>query len=146
MEDAQFVEGQRFRVEDVARIFRLPRSSLNAEDQGDIEQETLRLLTFGIGPRLSRIASAVRADLDLFGDTNLYPEHNVDGLVRTDAATKDQIYHQKVQDGRLLVDEARAEEGLPPLPDGAGQVPQLTPVGGAPNNNGQNPPTDGGGA
>ena len=38
-----------------------------------------------------------------------------------------------MQSGVLLPDEARHELGYEPYPDGIGQIPQITPVGGAPN-------------
>jgi hypothetical protein len=50
------------------------------------------------------------------------------------------VEHTQIQDGSKLIDEARAERGegpLPPMPadpeQEPGKVPQLTPVGGAPN-------------
>jgi hypothetical protein len=43
------------------------------------------------------------------------------------------VQHSQIQAGTLLPDEARADNGRPPLPDGLGQIPQVTPVGGAPN-------------
>jgi hypothetical protein len=43
------------------------------------------------------------------------------------------VQHFRIQNGSELVDEARADNGRPPLPNGAGQIPQITPVGGAPN-------------
>ena len=63
----------------------------------------------------------------------LYPEFRVDDLMFADPLTRAQVQHYRVQDGTELVDEARADNGRQPLPDGAGQVPQITPVGGAPN-------------
>jgi len=39
----------------------------------------------------------------------------------------------EVQAGIRLVDEARRVLGLDELPDGIGKIPQITPVGGAPN-------------
>jgi HK97 family phage portal protein len=133
MEDAQFVESHRFSVEDVARMFRIPASLLSAGDLAVVEQDTKRFLSFGLGSRLMRIQSALRADMDLFGDTDLYPEFYTRDFIRLDAATEAEVRHKDVQSGVLLVDEARAEQGRPPLPEGAGQIPQVTPVGGAPN-------------
>jgi HK97 family phage portal protein len=133
MRDAQFVEGHEFSVSEVARMFRIPASILGAGDLAEVEQDTKRFLSFGLGGRLGRIASAVKADQELFGTTSLYPEHYTRDFIRLDAATEAEVRHKDVQSGVLLVDEARAEQGRPPLPDGAGQVPQITPVGGAPN-------------
>jgi HK97 family phage portal protein len=134
MADAQYVEGAKLRVEDIARIFRVPRAVLNAGERGEnIEQETRRFLTFGMHTRLERIESAFLADPDFFAGTSLYPEFNDEDIIQIDAATRASVRHQDVQSGVLLPDEARADVGRPPLPNGAGKVPQLTPVGGAPN-------------
>lgn len=134
MADAQYVEGAKLRVEDIARIFRVPRAALNAGERGEnIEQETRRFLTFGMHPRLERIESAFLADPDFFADSPLYPEFNDEDIIQVDAATRASVRHQDVQSGVLLPDEARADMGRPPLPDGLGKVPQITPVGGAPN-------------
>jgi hypothetical protein len=61
-------------------------------------------------------------------------------LLKLDPKVKADVQHQQVQDGLRLVDELRALDGygpLPPIPDDwakePGKVPQITPVGGAPN-------------
>lgn len=137
LEDAQFIESMRFSIQQVARIFRVPAELL--EESGGVppattEQASLRFLNFSLLPRLCRIERALMTDPDLFGDdAELYPEFELDGFVRADAKTRAEVRHMQIQDGTLLVDEARAEDGRPPLPDGQGQIPQITPVGGAPN-------------
>ena len=134
MQDAQFIEGRRMGVEDIGRIMDVDAALLGAEGDLDARKTALELfLRLQLTPRLRRIERAFKADQDLFGGTDAYPEFQQDDLMFTDALTKAQVRHQEIQDGQLLVDEARAAKGLPPLPDGAGQIPQITPVGGAPN-------------
>jgi hypothetical protein len=89
---------------------------------------------------LRRIELALAADLDLFANTDVYPQFTTDDLLRADALTQAQVEHYQIQDGSLLPDEARAKRGqtpLPPIPEDPsqtpGMVPQVTPVGGAPN-------------
>jgi hypothetical protein len=72
---------------------------------------------------------------------------DINDLSFIDPLTRAQVIHEKIQDGTLLVDEARAEEGLtalPPVPDDwqqqPGKIPQVTPVGGAPNPDSGTPP------
>jgi HK97 family phage portal protein len=144
LKDAEYVAAHEFGVNDVARIFNIPAELLSAGMVKNITEESARrLLNFGLMPRLARIAGALRADPDLFPATSsLYPEFYIEDFVSADALTQAQIRHLKIQDGSMLVDEARAEDGRPPLPDGQGQVPQITPVGGAPNA-GAAPPADG---
>jgi HK97 family phage portal protein len=135
--DAQWIQTQERSDELCARIYLGPAASLlsgpAAGSAVKTEEETLRFLNFALRPRLARIEGAFKADLDLFARTDLYPEFHIDDLLRTDAATRAEVQHKKIQSGVLLIDEARAEDGQPPLPDGVGQIPQVTPVGGAPN-------------
>lgn len=134
-EDAQFIEGHEFSVKDIARIYNLPASLLNGAETQPTEEESRRFLNFGLSPRLDRISEALLIDDDLFPPANsdLYPEFYTDEFVRPDAKAMAEIYHKLVQVGLILPDEGRAELGRPPLPKGAGQIPQITPVGGAPN-------------
>lgn len=133
-EDAQFIEGHEFSVKDIARIYNLPASLLNGMDTQPTEEESRRLLNFGMSPRLKRISAAVQHDEDIFPpDSDLYAEHYTEEFVRADAKTEAEIRHFEIQDGSLLIDEARADKGRAPLPDGIGKIPQITPVGGAPN-------------
>lgn len=134
MEDAQFIESHEFSVRDVARIFNVPASLLNGADTQPTEEESRRFLNFGLAGRLDRISAALGIDEDLFpARSGLYPEFLVEEFIAADALTQAQIRHLKIQDGSLLIDEARADDGRAPLPDGIGQIPQITPVGGAPN-------------
>jgi HK97 family phage portal protein len=134
LEEQQFVESMKFSVQEVARMYGIPAALLEEGDHSTSEEESLRWLKFGLGPRLVRIQKAFKYDRDIFGPSNkLYPEFYIDEFLRSDAVSMATVAHEKVQSGIWLVDEARAKEGMPPLKDGAGQIPQLTPVGGAPN-------------
>lgn len=134
LEEEQWVESQKFSVQEVARMYGIPAALLEEGDHSTSEEESLRWLKFGLGPRLVRIQKAFKYDGDLFGPgSKLYPEFYIDDFLRSDAVSMAQVAKEKVQSGIWLQDEARAKEGLPPLPDGAGQIPQTTPVGGAPS-------------
>lgn len=135
-QDAQFVEAMNLSVQDIARIFRVPVWFLGVTQQTDKpqtpEHEQDRWLRHGLTPRLSRIESAINADPDLFGAGDIYAMFDTSSLSRGDLATEAEISLKKVQSGQWLVDEARAKDGLPPLPGGIGQIPQVVPVGGTP--------------
>jgi len=134
LEDQQWVESQKFSVEDVARMYGIPASMLEEGESDNPDKDALRWLKFGLGPRLTRIQDAFLHDPDFFGQgSKLYPEFFLDEFLKSDAVSMAQVDHELVQSGVLLVDEARAKRGMPPLKDGAGQIPQITPVGGAPN-------------
>ncbi len=142
--DAQYLESAQFSIEEIARIFRVPATILKGHgDKLPLEQERDRWLTFGLVPRLKRIEAALYADQDLFGSASrMWPRFDTSGEVRGDVATETERLHKLVQVGILLPDEARAEIGRDPLPNGIGQIPQIVPVGGAPNPNQTTPAGD----
>jgi HK97 family phage portal protein len=136
--DSAFVELANLTVQDASRIMGVPANLLGVGIQRavpNLEQDLMTWLRFGLGPELTRIEDAVLADEQLFGAQarGLAPGFDTAAFVRGDLETEDQIAHQQVQDGRLLVDEWRARNGLDPLPDGLGKIPQIVPVGGTPN-------------
>lgn len=135
MRDSQYNEGRHFFIQEASRIMDVDSGLLQAQENADVRRTAMEtFLWLQLPPRLRRIEEALRADLDLFQiGSRLYPEFRVDNLMFSDPLTRAQVQHFRVQDGTELVDEARADNGRPPLPDGIGQIPQITPVGGAPN-------------
>jgi HK97 family phage portal protein len=142
LQDAQFVEGRRLSIEECGRIMDVSPLLLGAHGNrtADFQQAVDHFLSMQLNPRLRRIERALKADTDLFGGSNLYPAFDINDLSFLNPLTRAQVVHEKIQDGTLLVDEARAAEGMPPLPpipddwtQAPGQMPQITPVGGAPN-------------
>ena len=143
--DAQIIESQRWSVEQVARILRLPNWALGVAEQGGAsritpEQRNMELLQFSIAPWLVRIEEALHADDDLFPDKDLFPEFLADGVLRADTAARYAAYLQGRQAGWLSVNDIRAKENMPPI-DGGDEY-QTTPVGGAPNLQPDNAPDD----
>ena len=134
LEDALAVEAQKFSIREVARIFNVPPSLLGAEGAAtasSAHEEADRFLKFSLAPRLRRIELAFRADPDLFGGTDLFPEFLVDSLLRPDTATRYAAYLSAKQGGWLSTNEIREMENRPPVE--GGETVQITPVGGAPN-------------
>jgi HK97 family phage portal protein len=137
-QDAQYVESQAFTLEDIGRILGVPPSLLWAASKEGAkpitpEHEEDRWFRYGLEPRRIRIESWIRADPAFFGPgARDYPMFSMD-VVRGDLRTESETLVREVQAGIILVDEARAKRGMPPLPDGIGKIPQIVPVGGAPN-------------
>jgi HK97 family phage portal protein len=151
--DAAFVDMAHLTVEDAARIMGVPANLLGISVQmkgtPNLEQDLAMWLRFGLGPELERIESALSTDESLFGvqarlsaaakgSLGIYPKFYTDGFVRGDNVTEATILQGDVQAGIILPNEARAMKGLPPHPDG--NILQITPVGGAPNESAP-PPT-----
>lgn len=129
--DAELVASLNWGVADVARAFGVPLDAIMAMlaggDTPDASRRRWRETQ--LPPRLMRLVSTLRNDPSWFGPASRdYPQHDMRGVL-FDAT----ILKELVQVGVLVPDEGRAELGYPPLPDGVGQVPQVTPVGGAPN-------------
>lgn len=142
MRDAQFIESKGIGVEEVGRIMDVDPVLLGVVADGPTRAAALEVfLRIQLMPRLRRIERALKADMDLFRlDDASYPAFQINEMIFADALTRATIQHEQIQDGRRLVDEIRAEDGLPPLPpvpddwtQQPGKVPQITPVGGAAN-------------
>jgi HK97 family phage portal protein len=138
LQDQQFVESQAFSIYDVGRILGVMPSLLWAAIAGGDkpitpEHEEDRWWRYGLQPRRLRIEQTIKHHRGFFGPmARDYPMFAMDS-VASDARTESENLVREVQAGILLVDEARARRGLGPLPDGMGQIPQIVPVGGAPN-------------
>jgi HK97 family phage portal protein len=140
--DAQFAEMARLTVHDAAHISGVPANLLGAQTEHpvpNLEQDLAGWLRFGLGPECERIESAFAADEQLFplgtggSAGNIYGMFDTEGFIRGELITEANIMHLRIQDGTLTPDEARAQLGYPPHPDGKGAEPQITPVGGAAN-------------
>lgn len=136
--DAQFVEMSRLTVEDAARIMCVPANLLGVQLEKavpNLEQDLAAWLRFGLGPELGRIESALKSDYELFGNSQTYPQFDTQDFIRGDIKSEAESLVSLVQAGIMTPDEARAKlwGGMEPLPSGIGNIPQLTPVGGAPN-------------
>lgn len=137
MHDAQFLESKRYGVEEVGRIMDV--HPLLLDDTQNIAPGLLAealdyFVPIQFVPRVRRVEQAMRADGDLFrAGTKSYPLFKVGDLSFASAKTRATVQHQKIQDGSLLPDEVRAEDGRSPLPDGLGMIPQVVPVGGMAN-------------
>jgi HK97 family phage portal protein len=133
LSDTTAIDAQKFSIFEVARMFNIPPTLMGAFESTfrPTADEADAFLKFCLGPRLRRIESALRADPDLFGGTDLYPEFKVDSLLRSATAERFTAYVAARQAGWLSANEIRELENYPAVPDGDNV--QQTPVGGAPN-------------
>jgi HK97 family phage portal protein len=143
MADAAYVESQKFSVQDIARMFRLPAKKLGDDSAQKVsnthpEAENQEFLQYSLLHWLVRIEQSFGCDDDLFPDKTISPAFVVEALLRADIQTRFQAYLWARQGGILTANEIRAKEDEPPIE--GGDVLQLTPVGGAPNPT--NPATD----
>lgn len=124
-EDAEFIEGRRFSVEEIARLFGVPVHMIGGSRTGltysNSETEEVNFLKFCLGPWLARIAGAVNyrliSPMERF---RMYAEFLPDALLMTDTAGRYAAYETGLRAGFLTVDEVRQKENLPPKPPTGG--------------------------
>ena len=141
--DAEFIRTCEMSLQDVARIFGVPPSRINAVSSDSltystVESEATAFATHALMPRLRLIEAAISADPDLCSMPQ-YTEFDLDALLRADSAGRATFYTAALNPttGWMSRNEVRERESLPPqaAPTPApaqSQPPQLQAVGGAP--------------
>jgi HK97 family phage portal protein len=123
-EDAQLLETRRFQIEDIARVFGVPRHLLGMDETSwgsGIEALSQGFVTFTLDPHLTAIQDEVNRKL--YGNGPDYCEFNRDALVQTDLKSKNDSYRAALGGsagpGWLTPNEIRRMQNLSPLPDPA---------------------------
>lgn len=116
-EQSMFLDTIKANATTIARWFGVPPELIGAESGSSLTYSTLEsrmmhLLILSARPLITKLESAL-SDL-LRGSVNV--RANTDDLLRTDARTRADIQTQRIRTGMLSVNEARAQDGLPPLP------------------------------
>ncbi len=120
--DAQFVDQAKLTRTDVALLFGLPPYMLAGEVGGSMtysnsETQSLDFVKWSLRPWLVRIEEALSGDPDLM--PSLWcAEFDTDELLRGSMTERYTAYEFAQW---MTLDEIRAKEGLPPLPNGEGQ-------------------------
>lgn len=144
LEDAQFLATRAFQRDEIFAFFRIPPHLAGFVDRtmswgAGIEQMEIGFCISTLMPILNKVEAYL---------SNLLPpaitvQFDLSGRLRGDTLQRYQAYQLGRNAGFLCVDEIRAKEGLPPLPDGAGQT-FLQPLNmgdaGEPDPNILNPP------
>ncbi len=127
--DSQFIESQQFQEEALAGIWGVPLYLLNRARAtsvmgSNLEQQTAGFVTFGLKPYLDVIEDEINDKL--FGETEMFVEAVVEGLLRADSAARAAYYTKSLGgssgSGWMSVDEVRVKENLPPLGGEYGRV------------------------
>lgn len=131
-QDAQLIEAQRLSHEDIARVYGVPLPVI-----GDLTKATLQnveaLVNQWLAISLGALLENVERSLDaLFGfGYGDYVELDVSALLRTDFAGRIDATCKGIQGGLFTPNEARAREGLSPVPNGdeCYMQQQMVPLG-----------------
>ncbi|MGH2663675.1 MAG: phage portal protein [Actinomycetota bacterium] len=120
--ESQFLETIQAKRSEIAGFFRVPPHMIGDVQRSTswgtgIEEQMIGFVTFTLGPWIIRMEKALSAILP----RPQYVKFNVAGLLRGRLTQRYQAYITGRQGGWLNVDEIRALEEMPPIPDGAGQ-------------------------
>lgn len=128
LRDAQFLELKKYNNVDIGtRIYRLPPQMYGEYDKSSTyasaEQFAIDYVTKTLRSWLVRLEQGYNmALLDPSERETYYWEHNVEGLLRGDIASRYAAYAIGKINGWLNGDEIREKENLNPMPDKQGQV------------------------
>lgn len=145
-EEAQFIQTMKLTTNQVAAIYGIPPEMIGGESgssmtYANVEQQQINFVMFTLRPWLVTLEAAFSAWLP----NRQYVKFNSDALIRADLKTRWEVNQIRLTTGAASVDEIRAQEDQPPLPDGQGQsynIPAAAaPAGGAGSNPGGVMPT-----
>lgn len=118
MADMQFVEGAQMSRAEIATMFNLPASYLNASSGDSLtyattESNQIQLAQMAVSPLTSRIASAVTNDPGILPQNVMYAEHVLEGLLRADMKTRAEYWASMKATLGLDPEYIAARENIP---------------------------------
>ena len=121
-QDAQFLEGRRFDVEEIARAYRIPLHLLQSTEKATswgsgIEQQNIGFLEYTLRPWLVRWEQSLNRVLltESQKGQGYYFKFNLDALLRGDFKTRMEGYRTGIEAGIFSINEVRRLEDLNPL-------------------------------
>lgn len=118
-DEAQMIDSQKFAVEQIARIFRIPPHMLGITSAGamsynSVEQQNINFVTHTLRAYIAKIEDAYGVLLPQAA----FLRFNIDGLLRGDFQTRMQGYSIGAQAGFLSTNDIRRFEDLRPVDGG----------------------------
>ncbi|MDO5531416.1 phage portal protein [Sutterella sp.] len=132
--DAQLLETRKFTVEEICRWFGVPAVLVQADGAttwgSGIAQIVQGFYKFAILPLTTSFEQALEKGLVPVTDSEMRLKFDTRELLRADPATLASYYATNVQNGLMSRNEARRQEGLPPVEGGDALTAQtnLTPI------------------
>lgn len=139
-EDLQLLQTRQLGVATLCRWFGVQPAMIGAMEKSTawgtgLEQMNLWFLQYGLMPWLQRIEQAVSRCLLAPAERDRYfARFNVDALMRGDSTARASYMQTALRSGWMTVNEARANDNLPPMPGGEvlmvqAQMIPLTDIG-----------------
>jgi hypothetical protein len=118
-DEAQMLESQKFQVESIARLFRVPPHMIGvttpgAQSYASIEQNNINFVVHTLRPYIEKLEEAYSTLLP----ADAFLKFNVDGLLRGDFTTRITGYSVGLQAGFYSVNDVRRFEDLRPVDAG----------------------------
>jgi HK97 family phage portal protein len=126
-DEAQFLESRKWHVSEIARILRIPPHMLYDLERAtfsNIEEQGIDFVTYTLTSWVRRFELEIRRKLfnSFEREQGYYVKFNLAALLRGSTDKRYAAYAVALNNGWLNVDEVRAFEDMPPLPNGAGQT------------------------
>ena len=126
-DEAQFLQTRQFQVPEIARIFGVPphliSDATNSTSWGSgLAEQNIAFSMFSLRPWLERIEAGFNRLLFAeTADRMKFMKFNLDEIKRGAPRERMELYTLGLQHGIYSIDEVRAAEDLPPLPDSKGE-------------------------
>lgn len=120
-QEMQFVEQSKFTVEEIARWWRMPPHKIGSLDKAtfsNIEHQALEYVQDCLATWLVIWEQEIARKLLPVGNTELFAEHLVEGLLRGDQAARGEFYTKLFNLGSITPNEIRDKENMNPLESG----------------------------
>ena len=123
-QDSEILAARKFQVAELARFYGVPPHLVGDVDKTTswgtgIEQQNLGFLQYTLKPYLDRWEYSIERWLVKESEQgSIHAEHNLDGLLRGDSASRASFMQIMVNTGIRTVNEVRRLDNLPPLPGG----------------------------
>lgn len=121
-DESQFLETRSYQRGEIAMLFGVPPHMIGDTQRSTswgtgIEQQSIGYVTYTLGGWIACIENA----FNTLTPRGQFTKINVDGLLRGDQKSRYDSYTQARNAGWMNVDEIRALEDMPPIPDGTGR-------------------------
>jgi len=122
LKDAQFLEGRKFQISEIARMYRIPPHMLADLDRaswGNIEHMSLEFVIFSLGPWLRKWEQELNRKLfSAQARKRYFIEFNVDGFLRGDLKSRYDAYAVARLNGWMNANDILELENRNPIPGG----------------------------
>jgi len=136
-EDAQFIQSRQFQQGQIATLLGIPPHLLGMVEKTSSWGTGIEVLgRVFVDYTMRFFFTRLETMFTSWLDAGTFSEFVTDAITRADTTTRYINYQRALTDGWMNKDEVRLREGLPPLPDGAGQI-YYTPMAQIPASNQQ---------